>query len=134
MEYVYLFGEILLVLALVGLISVNIWLVMTALHAKNAVMSNAGRLYKRPLNASKNLVTTVKGIVQQETVRVKRVGVSVKEAAGAVKEATVEIKTAAQGVHPEELRPAISSVQNVSRILSLAAKFSQAAAKQGPLR
>ena len=85
-DFFFVLGEGLLTLALVGLIGVIIWLVMTVLHAKTAVMADAGRLYKRPLNASKNLITTVKGLAQQETVRFKHIGASVKDAAGAVKE------------------------------------------------
>ena len=133
-DFFFVLGEWLLVLALLGLIGVIVWLVMTVLHAKTAVMTDAGRLYKRPLNAGKNLVTTVKGLAQQETVRVKHIGLSVKDAAGAVKEASAEIQTAARGVHPEELQPALSSVQNVFKLMSLAAKFSQSASKQGPTR
>ncbi len=133
-DILFLIGEILLILALVGLVGVIAWLVMTALRAKTAVTTDAGRLYKRPLAATKNLIATGKGIAQQETVRVKHIGASAKDAIGAVQVATAEIKTAVAGVHPEELQPAISTLQNASKIMSLAAKFSQAAAKQGPSR
>lgn len=131
----YVIGEIILILALVGLIGVLIWLVMTALRAKTVAMTNAGRLYKRPLNATKALIATGKGIAQQETVRIKHIGASVKGAAGAVKEAATEIKMAAGSVHPEELQPAVATAQNVSSNVSnavgLAVKLSQAV-RQGP--
>ncbi len=127
----HIIGEALLILALVGLIGVLVWLVMTVLRAKTVAMTNAGRLYKRPLNATKNLIAAGKGIVQQETVRVKHIGASVKDATGAVKEAAREIKTAAESVHPEELRPALSTTQNVFQVLRLAAKLSHSAAIQG---
>ncbi len=132
MEYVYLAGEIFLVLALVGLIGVTVWLAMTALHVKTALMTNAGKLYKRPLNAGKNLVLTGKGIVQQETVRVKHIGTSVKTTAGAVKETVNHVKATAQSVHPQDLKPALATMQNVSKIVSLAAKLSRASQTQGP--
>jgi len=132
MEYVYLLGEILLVLALIGIIGVTVWLVMTALHVKTAVVANAGRLYKRPLNAGKNLAITGKGIVQQETVRAKHIGTTVKTAAGAVKVAVTHVKDTAQSVHPQDLKPALSTMQNVSKIVGLAAQFSRSARDQGP--
>jgi len=119
----YVIGEAMLVLALLGLIGVIAWLVMTVLHAKTMAATNAGRLYKRPLNATKTLIATGKGLVQQESVRVKHMGVSVKEAVGAVKDAAVEIKTAAAGVHPEELQPAVSTTQNILKAVSLVAQL-----------
>ena len=132
MEYVYLLGEILLVLALVGFVVVLIWLAMTALRLKTAAVTNAGRLYKRPLNAGKNLVTTGRGIVQQETVRVKHMGASVKSAAGAVKETAVHVKASAQAVHPQDLKPALATMQNMSKIIRLAAQFSRPVHDEGP--
>lgn len=118
------------ILALVGLIGVLIFLAMTALKLKTSVMTNAGRIYKRPLAAGKNLVTTVKGIAQQEAVHGKHIGASAKSAGLAVKDAALTIRDTAQTVHPEDLKPALSSVSTVSRVVSLAAKLSQAGARQ----
>lgn len=137
MQHVFVFGdillvlgEILLVLALLGIIAVTVWLAMTALHLKTAVVTNAGRLYKRPLNAGKNLVITGKGIVQQETVRVKHIGTSVKTASGAVVETVIKVKDAAQEIHPEDLKPALAALKNASHIASLAAGITRSAAHQ----
>ena len=130
-NFLFELGEVLTILALLGMIGVLVFLAMTALKLKTTVMTNAGRLYKRPLAAGKNLATTVKGLVQQETVRGKHIGASAKAAAGAVQDAAAHIKGTAQTVHPEDLRPAMNSVSNITKILKVAAKLSQAASKQG---
>ena len=123
-------GLFLTILALVGLVGVLIFFAMTALKLKTSVIDNAGRLYKRPLAASKNLITTVKGIAQQEAVHGKHIGASAKTAGLAVKDAAVHIKDTAQAVHPEDLKPALSSVSNVRKALQLAARLSHAGTKQ----
>jgi len=118
------------ILALVGLIGVLIFVAMTALKLKTSVMTNAGRLYKRPLAAGKNLVTTAKGIAQQEAVRGKHIGGSAKTAGLAVKDAALHIKDTAQSVHPEHLKPALASVSNIGKALQVASKLSHAGAQQ----
>ena len=130
-EVFYVIGAVLLILALLGLIGVLVWMVTTVLHAKNSIMGNAGRLYKRPLNAGKNLAATGKGIAQQETVRAKRVAGKVKHTAGAVKGSALLIRDAAQTVHPEELQPAVSTLGTASKLVGLVSGLSKAAAKQG---
>lgn len=132
MEYLYIAGEIFLVLALVGIIAVIGWMVLTAVRLKTALVTNAGRLYKRPLNAGKNLVTTGKGIAQQETVRVKRIVSTVKTTSGAVMQSVTEIKTVAETVHPEDLKPALALLKNASNALKIATNISHLAAGQGP--
>jgi len=131
MYYVFLIGQSLLVLALLGFIGVVAWLIMTALKLKNAVMNDAKRLYQRPLNSGKNLVATGKGIVQQETVRFKHIAGSVKGAAGAVKETVVETKFLVQSVRFSDLKPAIGTLQNFFKILGVAAQFTRASSKSG---
>ena len=135
----YVIGEVMLIVALLGLIGVVVWVALSALHVKNQTVGHAKRLSQRPIAAGKNLAMTVKGIVQQETVRVKHIGVSVKDAAGAVQHSATGIKDAAQTVHPEELKPAMAGIQEtgerlgeVTKVLKLAAQLSQAAAKQRP--
>ncbi len=137
LDVFYVIGEVLLVLAFVGLIGVLVWVVMTALHVKNTTVGHAKRLSQRPIAAVKNLITTVKGLVQQETVHVKHIGASVKGAAGAVQHSAAEIKDVAQTVHPEELKPAMAGIQDtrervgqVGKVLRLAAQLTQAASKQ----
>ena len=132
MEYLYIAGEIFLVLALVGIIAVIIWMVTTAVRLKTSVVTNAGRLYKRPLNAGKNLVTTGKGIAQQETVRVKHIISTVKTTSGIVMQTVTEIKTVAETVHPEDLKPALALLKNASSALKIVANISHVAAGQGP--
>ena len=132
MEYLYIAGEIFLVLALVGIIAVIVWMVTTAVRLKTAVVTNAGRLYKRPLNAGKNLVTTGKGIAQQETVRVKHIISTVKTTSGIVMQTASEIKTVAETVHPEDLKPALALLKNASNALKTVANISHVAAGQGP--
>ncbi len=129
-DFLFGFGEGMTILALVGLVGVLVFLAMTALKLKTSVMTNAGRLYKRPLAAGKNLVTTVKGIAQQEAVRGKHIGASAKVAGLAVKDAALHIKDTAQSVHPEHLKPALSSMSNVGKTLQLAVKLSHAGAVQ----
>ena len=123
-------GLFLTILALVGLVVVLVFLATTALKLKTSVMTNAGRLYKRPLAAGKNLVATVKGIAQQEAVHVKHIGASAKSAGTAVKDTAVNIKDTAQTVHPEHLKPALSSVSNIGKTLQLAVKLSHAGAAE----
>ena len=132
MEYLFIAGEIFLVLALVGIIAVIVWMVMTAVRLKTTVVTNAGRLYKRPLNAGKNLVTTGKGIAQQETVRVKRLISTVKTTSGIVVQTVTEIKTVAETVHPEDLKPALALLKNASSALKIVENISHVAAGQGP--
>ena len=132
MEYLYIAGEIFLVLALVGIIAVIVWMVTTAVRLKTSVVTNAGRLYKRPLNAGKNLVTTGKGIAQQETVRVKHIISTVKTTSGIVMQTASEIKTVAETVHPEDLKPALALLKNASSALKTVANISHVAAGQGP--
>ena len=132
MEYLYIAGEIFLVLALVGIIAVIVWMVTTAVRLKTSVVTNAGRLYKRPLNAGKNLVTTGKGIAQQETVRVKHIISTVKTTSGIVMQTVSEIKTVAETVHPEDLKPALALLKNASNALKTVANISHVAAGQGP--
>jgi NADH:ubiquinone oxidoreductase subunit 6 (subunit J) len=131
----FIFGEVLQVLALIGLVSVLVWLVMTVLRLKNAAVTNAGRLYKRPLAAGQSLVATGKGIAQQETVRVKHIGASAKVAISAVSVAVTEIKSVAQTIHPDEVKMAIAEAkemtQNVSQIARVAALLARAASKPG---
>ena len=129
-DFLFGFGEGMTILALVGLVGVLVFLAMTALKLKTSVMTNAGRLYKRPLAAGKNLVTTVKGIAQQEAVRGKHIGASAKVAGLAVKDAALHIKDTAHSVHPEHLKPALSSMSNVGKTLQLAVKLSHAGAVQ----
>ena len=132
MEYLFIAGEIFLVLALVGIIAVIVWMVTTAVRLKTALVTNAGRLYKRPLNAGKNLVTTGKGIAQQETVRVKHIISTVKTTSGIVMQTASEIKTVAETVHPEDLKPALALLKNASNALKTVANISHVAAGQGP--
>ena len=132
MEYLFIAGEIFLVLALVGIIAVIVWMVTTAVRLKTSVVTNAGRLYKRPLNAGKNLVTTGKGIAQQETVRVKHIISTVKTTSGIVMQTASEIKTVAETVHPEDLKPALALLKNASSALKIVANISHVAAGQGP--
>ena len=135
----YVIGEVLLVVALLGLIGVLVWVVMSALHVKNQTVGHAKRLSQRPITAGKNLARTVKGIAQQETVHVKHIASTVKGAAGAVQHSATEIKEAAQTVHPEELKPAVAGIQDtkarvseVTKVLRLAAQLTQSAARQRP--
>ena len=135
----YVVGEILLIAALLGMIGVLVWVVMSALHVKNKTIGHAKRLSQRPIAAGKNLGMTVKGIVQQETVHIKHIGASVKVAAGAVQHSAMEIKEAAKTVHPEELKPAMATLQDTkermgraAKVVRLAAQLSQAAARQRP--
>ena len=135
----YVIGEVLLIAALLGLIGVLIWVVMSALHVKNQTLGHAKRLSQRPIAAGKNLAMTVKGIVQQESVHFKHISASVKDAAGSVQHSAVQIKEAAQTVHPEELKPAVATLQEtkervgeVAQALRVAVQLTQAAAKQRP--
>ena len=123
-------GEVFLILASLGLIAVVIFLAMTALRLKTTVVTNAGRLYKRPLASGKNLFTTIKGIAQQETVRGKRIAATVKGTAGVVKDSATHIRGSVQSVHPEDLKPTLTTLSNLSKMLKVAAQITQAASKQ----
>ncbi len=127
-DFLFDVGLVFTILALIGLIGVLVFLAMTALKLKAYVTTNTGRLYKRPLAAGKNLAAAAKGIAQQEAVRGRHIGASAKAAGLAVKDAAVNIKDAAQSVHPEHLKPALSSVSNVGKTLKLAVNLSHAGA------
>ena len=129
-DFLFGFGEALTILALLGLVAVLVFLAAAALKLKTSVMDNAGRIYKRPLAAGKSLVATGKGIAQRETVRGKHIAASAAVAGLAVKDAALNIKDAVQGVHPEELKPALASVSSAGRVVQLAAKLSQVGARQ----
>ena len=129
--FLFGFGEGMTILSLVGLVGVVVFLAMTALKLKASVINNAGRLYKRPLAAGKNLAKTAKGLAQQEAVRGKHIGASAKVAGLAVRDAALHIKDTAQAVHPEELKPALASASSISHVLKLAAKLSRSVPKQG---
>jgi len=129
-DFLFTTGEVFLILASLALIGVLVLLATTALRLKTTVVTNAGRLYKRPLAAGKNLATTVKGIAQQETVRGKRIGATVKHTADSVMHSANTIKGSAKSVHPEDLKPTLTTLSNVSKILKVAAQITQAAAKQ----
>ena len=130
MEYLYMFGEILLILAVIGLIGVLIWLVVTALHVKNQTVGHAKRLSQRPTVAVKNLVATGKGIAQQETVRVKRIVGKGKATAASVQESALEIKAAVDTIHPEDLNAARETIGNAAGIAKIAVGLVAGAAKQ----
>jgi len=130
-DVLYVIGEVLLIVALLGLLAVPVWLVMMALHVKNTTVGHAKRMSQRPIVAVKNLIATGKGIAQQETVRVKHIVGSGKVAVGAVQHSAVHVQAAARTVHPKDLRPATDTLQNAGKVLSLVAKLSRAGVKQG---
>ncbi len=134
MFFIYTLGEWLLVLALIGLIGVLVFTVMTALQLKNGAMGSYKRLSERPIRAVQNLAAAGKGVAQREGVRVKQIGATVKGAADVVKDTAGDVKTAVESVHPSDLKPALANAQNVLKILSLAAKFTRASVRQGPTR
>lgn len=129
-DFLFGLGEGMAILALVGLVGVVIFLAATALKLKTSVIDNAGRLYKRPLMASKNLVSAVKGIAQQEAVRGKHIGASATVAIISVKDAAIQIKDAAQSVHPEEIKPALVYMSSLSNVFKVALKLSQFGVRQ----
>ena len=49
----YVIGELMLILALLGLIGVAIWVVLSALHVKNQTIGHAKRLSQRPIAAAR---------------------------------------------------------------------------------
>lgn len=131
MSYLFYFGEILLVAALVGLIAVVIWLVLTVLHLKTAVMGDAKRLSERPIRVVKNLIATGKGIAQQETARVKRIAATVKGPIKAVKDTAGDIKLVASSIDVSELpnpQPAMSRAQTILKFAANAFKLARSAA------
>lgn len=127
----YVILEWLLVIALIGLIGVLIWLVVALLKIKTSVMNDAKRLYERPTRSAKNLVTTGRGIVQQESVRVSHIAASAKVAAVAVSETAGEIKTAVETIDLSEVKTTAANVQKVIKVLGMVAKVTRSsAAKQ----
>lgn len=130
MEYLYLFGEILLILALLGMIGVLVWLVLTALHVKNQTVDHAKRLSQRPTVAVKNLIATGKGIAQQETIRVKRVIGKGKVTVASVKGSVMEVKAVAETIHPQDLNAAKETIGNAASVAKIAVSLAAGAAKQ----
>ena len=124
------FGEILLILSLIGLIGVVIWLVVTVLNLKNGVTRDAKRIYERPLRSVKSLAATGKGIVMQEGVRVKHIGASGKVAAIAVRDAAIEIKTAVQGIPVDDLKAMTTEIKSTAKLVGTATQFFRAVSKQ----
>lgn len=139
MSTFYVIAEALLVLALLGFVGAVAYLIVTALHIKNFAMTRGKALADAPTRSVKNLVATGKGIVQQETVRAKRIGGVVKHTVGAVKHTTAEVKAAAQTVHPADLKAAAGNVRDVvgtvasaQRIYAEVQSILQTAGRQTP--
>ena len=128
----YTVCEVGLIVAFVAFIGVVIYLAMTALHFKTAVIGHAKRLYERPVNSVKSLTATGKAIVQQEQVRVQHMAGTFKGTAGDVKETATGVTSAAKSVHPAELKAAVNNVQQVFQFVSTAMQFARATSKQGP--
>lgn len=127
----YLIMQWLLIALFIGFLGAIIYLVMSLLRVKNAVMADAKRLYEPPLRSVKSLVAAGKGVAVQETTRVKRVGTMVSGTVGVVKETATDIREAASEVHLSDLKPVLANAQNMLKILSLAVQFTRATPKQG---
>jgi len=63
-------------------------------------------------------------------VRGKRIGVTVKETVASVTQSATHIKGSVQSVHPEDLKPTLTTLSNLSKILKVAAQITHAASKQ----
>lgn len=132
MELFYHICEWLLILSLVGFIGALIWIGMTAIKIKNAVMADAKRLYGPPLTSVKAIITTGKGIAQTETIRAKRIAAIVKHTTASVKDAASDVQTTAQSIHPSDLQPVKTDIQFILRNLSSAKQYLELLAKLTP--
>jgi hypothetical protein len=126
-----LFAEILLILALIGLIATLIWVIVAALALKAGAVRDAKRLYERPLTAVKSLAAVGKGIAQQEMVRVHHVSAEAKETIGVVRETATELKGAVTDLTHSDIKALLHNAQTALKFLSIAAQFARSVSKQG---
>jgi hypothetical protein len=123
-------GQVLVIIAFLGFIGVCISIVVAAIALKKGAVNCAKRLTERPSRAVKNLTVTGKGIVQQETVRVKNIGKRVQTATGVVKETLDETREAASGINFEDLQPLLANLQQAAKLANMASQVFKSAAKQ----
>ncbi|MCW3059542.1 MAG: hypothetical protein JWQ02_1363 [Capsulimonas sp.] len=124
-------ADVLLILAFLGFVGVLIWLGATAVHIKNSVVGNGKKLYTRPAASAKNLMVAGKGIVQQEGVRVKRIGATGKVAVQAVQATVAEAKVAVESLQEAEIGPLLKHAQLAAKFAGVVAQTIKATAKQG---
>ncbi|BDI28177.1 hypothetical protein CCAX7_002280 [Capsulimonas corticalis] len=123
-------ADVLLILAFLGFVGVLIWLGATAVHIKNSVVGNGKKLYSRPAASVKNLTVAGKGIVQQETVRVKRIGATGLVAVHAVQATVAEAKVAVDSLREADLGPILQQAQTAAKFASAVAQTVKAAKQE----
>ena len=123
-------ADVLIILAFLGFVGVLIWLGATMVHIKNSAVSNGKKLYSRPAASVKNLTVAGKGIVQQETVRVQRIGASGKVAVKAVQVTVAEAKVAVDSLREADLGPLLKQAQMAAKFASAVAQTVKATSKQ----
>lgn len=121
----------LIILAFLGFIGALCAIAAAALQLKNQAMSSYKRLSTPPVERVKMIATTGKGIVQQESVRVRRIGKSAKRAADAVMVTVDEGRVAVESIRDSDLEPLIQNAQTAFKFATAAASVLRAAGKQG---
>lgn len=122
--------EWLWILTGIGAIAVLVYLATVLLKLKNVAMGSYKRLSQPPITASKALLATVKGVIQQEKVRILHIVHTVKEAATHVKTSATEIKGVAQTIHPDELKAATSTIRQTLGFVSTAVHLFRSLSRQ----
>ncbi len=124
-------GEWALGIVFIGFFAAIFGIAFAALNLKNSAMRDAKRIYERPARSVKNIITTGKGIVQQETVRVKHIGGSAKVAISAVKETVTDVKTLVQSVPVDDAKALVSQAQTALKFFQTASRVLKSGVKQG---
>jgi hypothetical protein len=123
-------ADLIVILAFLGLIIAFGAVVFAVLTLKNGVMRNAKRIYERPTRSAKNLATAVKGIIQQESVRVVHAADNARHIADVVGKTALETKEALETMRDLDWEPLIAVAQSGTKFAAAAASVAQAASRQ----
>jgi hypothetical protein len=123
-------ADYLIILALLGLIIVLAVLITAVLKLKSGAISDAKRLYERPLQSFKNLAAAGKGIVQQETVHIDAISARAKSAGVVVNEVAEDLNEAITTIRDVDWESLIASAQGFIKFASAAAGVARAVTRQ----
>ena len=124
-------ADILIILAFFGVILALVSLVMVALKLKRDITRNAKRMYERPVQSGKNLVTLGKGIVLQEKTRVEGAIATVKATADVVMTTVEDAKVAASTLRDVDWQPILEAAQTGMKFAQAMANVARSVKNQG---
>jgi len=123
--------DVLIIVALFGFVGAIVWIVMEGLKLKNQALSTYKRLAAPPIERVKNITATGKGIVQQESIRVRHIGKSIHRASVAVKETADDVIVVVDSLKDTDIEPLLQHAQTAFKFATAAASLLKAASQQG---